>query len=216
MTHCTTTSFYIVSFSHFLSYFLSSILFADIVGFTAMSGKMTAQELVKTLNALFANFDKLAEVSQTISLFESCLVNIYNICMHASLNPKWYFQLENYPNNIIIIFFFVFLIYYYCYYQYLLCRYLCQFHLQYHRALNGHQRVGFKKAIVFGDRFRDGVRVRYSSDSRVKFTCPMTHPNIHTSPQVELRPLISCLMGSNLRQYHSQVCVCFPYQRNFS
>ncbi|XP_072175471.1 adenylate cyclase type 3-like [Diadema setosum] len=38
-----------------------SILFADIVGFTAMSSKLTAQELVKTLNALFANFDKLAE-----------------------------------------------------------------------------------------------------------------------------------------------------------
>ncbi|XP_033108181.1 adenylate cyclase type 3-like [Anneissia japonica] len=39
-----------------------SILFADIVGFTAMSSKLTSQELVKTLNALFANFDKLAEV----------------------------------------------------------------------------------------------------------------------------------------------------------
>ncbi|XP_038051898.1 adenylate cyclase type 3-like [Patiria miniata] len=38
-----------------------SILFADIVGFTAMSSKMSAKELVKTLNALFANFDKLAE-----------------------------------------------------------------------------------------------------------------------------------------------------------
>lgn len=81
-THYTTIPFNIVSFSRFLSFPLSSILFADIVGFTAMSGKMTAQELVKTLNALFANFDKLAEVSQTISLFESCLVNIYNACMN--------------------------------------------------------------------------------------------------------------------------------------
>ena len=45
-----------------------SILFADIVGFTAMSSKMSAKELVKTLNALFANFDKLAEVSYCTAL----------------------------------------------------------------------------------------------------------------------------------------------------
>lgn len=45
-----------------------SILFADIVGFTAMSGKMTAQELVKTLNALFANFDKLAEKNNQLRI----------------------------------------------------------------------------------------------------------------------------------------------------
>ncbi|XP_071097413.1 adenylate cyclase type 3-like [Haliotis cracherodii] len=37
-----------------------SILFADIVGFTAISSSCTAAELVKTLNELFANFDKLA------------------------------------------------------------------------------------------------------------------------------------------------------------
>ena len=40
-----------------------TVYFGDIVGFTAMSSKMSAKELVKTLNALFANFDKLAEVS---------------------------------------------------------------------------------------------------------------------------------------------------------
>ncbi|XP_041481700.1 adenylate cyclase type 3-like isoform X1 [Lytechinus variegatus] len=45
-----------------------SILFADIVGFTAMSSKMTAQELVKTLNALFANFDKLAEKNNQLRI----------------------------------------------------------------------------------------------------------------------------------------------------
>ncbi|XP_071958520.1 adenylate cyclase type 3-like [Antedon mediterranea] len=45
-----------------------SILFADIVGFTAMSSKLTAQELVKTLNALFANFDKLAETHQQLRI----------------------------------------------------------------------------------------------------------------------------------------------------
>jgi adenylate cyclase 3 len=38
-----------------------SILFADIVGFTAISSYCPAPELVKTLNELFARFDKLAE-----------------------------------------------------------------------------------------------------------------------------------------------------------
>lgn len=38
-----------------------SILFADIVGFTAISSHCPAAELVKTLNELFARFDKLAE-----------------------------------------------------------------------------------------------------------------------------------------------------------
>ncbi|XP_014672748.1 PREDICTED: adenylate cyclase type 3-like [Priapulus caudatus] len=38
-----------------------SILFADIVGFTALSSTCTAAELVKILNELFARFDKLAD-----------------------------------------------------------------------------------------------------------------------------------------------------------
>ena len=42
--------------------FLHSILFADIKGFTAFSSKVTAQELVQTLNEIFARFDSLAEV----------------------------------------------------------------------------------------------------------------------------------------------------------
>lgn len=41
----------------------SSILFADIVGFTQLSSSCSAQELVKLLNELFARFDKLASVS---------------------------------------------------------------------------------------------------------------------------------------------------------
>lgn len=40
-----------------------SILFADIVGFTAISSTYSAQDLVKMLNELFARFDRLAEVS---------------------------------------------------------------------------------------------------------------------------------------------------------
>ena len=34
----------------------------DIKGFTALSTKVSAQELVQTLNELFARFDSLAEV----------------------------------------------------------------------------------------------------------------------------------------------------------
>ncbi|XP_070534342.1 adenylate cyclase type 3-like [Ptychodera flava] len=45
-----------------------SILFADIVGFTAMSSKLTAQELVKVLNGLFATFDKLAEENNQLRI----------------------------------------------------------------------------------------------------------------------------------------------------
>lgn len=40
----------------------SSILFADIVGFTRLSSGCTAQDLVKTLNELFGRFDQLAAV----------------------------------------------------------------------------------------------------------------------------------------------------------
>jgi len=47
-------------------HFCSSILFADIVGFTQLSSTCSAQELVKLLNELFARFDKLADVSDSV------------------------------------------------------------------------------------------------------------------------------------------------------
>ena len=41
-----------------------SILFADIKGFTALSSRVTAQQLVEVLNELFARFDSLAKVNE--------------------------------------------------------------------------------------------------------------------------------------------------------
>lgn len=42
---------------------LCSILFADVKGFTNLSTTLSAQELVRMLNELFARFDRLAHVS---------------------------------------------------------------------------------------------------------------------------------------------------------
>ena len=39
----------------------------DIKGFTALSTKVSAQELVQTLNELFARFDSLAEVRDNVN-----------------------------------------------------------------------------------------------------------------------------------------------------
>lgn len=50
--------------------FSISILYADIVGFTAISSTYCAQDLVKILNELFARFDRLADV---------CTLKIFNL-----------------------------------------------------------------------------------------------------------------------------------------
>lgn len=49
--------------------FICSILYADIVGFTAISSTYSAQELVAILNELFARFDRLSEVSYLLNKF---------------------------------------------------------------------------------------------------------------------------------------------------
>ena len=43
--------------------FSLSILYADIVNFTPLSEKLSASELVSTLNQLFGRFDQIAQVS---------------------------------------------------------------------------------------------------------------------------------------------------------
>lgn len=73
-----------------------SILYADIVGFTAISSTYSAQELVKMLNELFARFDKLSEVR--IASTGYFLLTI-QIILHNVLN-----EIELYwkPSNSII------------------------------------------------------------------------------------------------------------------
>lgn len=51
-----------LTFFFFFLFFVYSILFADIVGFTAISSTYPASELVHILNELFARFDRLSQV----------------------------------------------------------------------------------------------------------------------------------------------------------
>ena len=46
----------------FFFFLFFSILYADIVNFTPLSEKLTASELVDTLNQLFGRFDQIAQV----------------------------------------------------------------------------------------------------------------------------------------------------------
>ena len=68
-TQCSYNNSYFLETAEILVIMLPirSILFADIKGFTALSSKVTAQELVQTLNELFARFDCLAEVASYIA-----------------------------------------------------------------------------------------------------------------------------------------------------
>ncbi|XP_059142255.1 adenylate cyclase type 3-like isoform X2 [Physella acuta] len=62
-----------------------SILFADIVGFTAISSTVTAAELVKILNELFASFDVLANKFHQVRI--KILGDCY-YCVCGALEPR--------------------------------------------------------------------------------------------------------------------------------
>lgn len=91
----------------------TSILYADIVGFTAISSTYSAQDLVKMLNELFARFDRLAEVNlQNIKLlsvndfdyFKTSLSFNFVLCslylMFISKPRKKFFFLNYITNHI--------------------------------------------------------------------------------------------------------------------
>lgn len=67
-----------------------SILYADIVGFTAISSTYSAQDLVKMLNELFARFDRLAEVNTYNDYFTHTFLS------HFISTPKNPFNIFNY------------------------------------------------------------------------------------------------------------------------
>ena len=70
-----------------------SILFADIVGFTAISSTYSAYDLVHMLNELFASFDRLADVSMNIhGLLNSVLYQgaykVATMCGKLASSPR--------------------------------------------------------------------------------------------------------------------------------
>lgn len=73
--------FQLIEFYNFT--YISSILFADIVGFTVLSTQCSAQELVRLLNELFGRFDQLANVSK-INSFTLLLLLFYIIIIIIS------------------------------------------------------------------------------------------------------------------------------------
>ncbi|KAJ8733696.1 hypothetical protein PYW07_014247 [Mythimna separata] len=62
-----------------------SVLFADIKGFTSLSSKCSAQELVEMLNSLFALFDKLASENHCLRI--KLLGDCY-FCVSGLLQPR--------------------------------------------------------------------------------------------------------------------------------
>lgn len=58
-----------------------SILYADIVGFTAISSTYSASELVKILNELFARFDQLSERYLFLELSLKTILLIDNLSL---------------------------------------------------------------------------------------------------------------------------------------
>lgn len=69
-----------------------SILYADIVGFTAISSTYSASELVKILNELFARFDQLSERYLFLEFSLKTILLIDNLSLMLSRRKKYVFN----------------------------------------------------------------------------------------------------------------------------
>lgn len=67
-----------------------TMLYADIKGFTELSTVLTAESLVRTLNGLFAEFDRNAEKNgcQRIKILGDCYYCVSGI-PEANREPRW-------------------------------------------------------------------------------------------------------------------------------
>ena len=69
-----------------------SILYADIVNFTALAETLSAYHLVATLNTLFATFDKLALVRMADAGQWQMLINIMPVVQKINLHTLCIFN----------------------------------------------------------------------------------------------------------------------------
>ena len=62
-----------------IPFFVFSILFADICGFTSLSAQCTAEELIRLLNELFARFDRLASEHHCLRIKVTSKTRFYKL-----------------------------------------------------------------------------------------------------------------------------------------
>ena len=65
-----------------------SILYADIVNFTPLSERLSASDLVKTLNELFGRFDQIAQVSPNKTNKFQIILNIDKV-LNRGIVESW-------------------------------------------------------------------------------------------------------------------------------
>lgn len=88
-TICILCPIYVLSLCNILTiffFFVRSILFADIQGFTALASQCSAQELVRVLNDLYARFDRKAEVSRNDLYTVSFFFFLFFIALSSQIN----------------------------------------------------------------------------------------------------------------------------------